>query len=50
MQIQSSDPLSPEFLEALQKILNQAVPARHRHSHYLRWIRQYLQRLTKPVP
>lgn len=47
MQTQSKDPLSPTCLARLQSLLNQAVPARHRHSHYLRWVRQYLVAQTQ---
>jgi integron integrase len=37
-----SDPLSPQQLTAFRQVLNKAVSAQHQHSHYLRWVRQYL--------
>ena len=37
-----SDPLSPQHLAELREVLKKEVSARHQHSHYLRWVRQYL--------
>lgn len=45
-----SDPLSSKDLIALRQMLDKEGVAPHQHSHYLRWVRQYLVFANRAAP